>query len=162
MFRDAGTRGPALAEAAERELTRLEVEAVATAEPTPYAAEFLKSLSQHDYSLVVVSNNSNAAVRSYLHAQELMPFIANVSARTEPNPLLLKPNVYLLDRAILHLGMRPDECVMIGDSISDIEAAAAAGTRSVGLANKPGKARTFATYEPDRTVDDMATLWRAV
>jgi phosphoglycolate phosphatase len=75
---------------------------------------------------------------------------------------LLKPNPHLILRAIDLLAATPDGCVLIGDSVSDIEGARAAGIRSVGLADKPGKERRLADAGADAVIHSMAQLSAAL
>ncbi|WP_233564897.1 HAD family hydrolase [Micromonospora musae] len=58
--------------------------------------------------------------------------------------------------AIRELDAEPAECVLVGDSVSDIEAAHAAGVAAIGYANKPGKRERFAAA--DVVIDSMAEL----
>lgn len=52
----------------------------------------------------------------------------------------------------------PDQCVMIGDSATDIEAAHAARVAAIAYANKPGKRTRFAVYRPAAIIDHMCEL----
>ncbi len=54
--------------AVQRVLTSLELQAVASARPTPGAAELVKEARQSGRSVAIVSNNSGAAFRAYLRA----------------------------------------------------------------------------------------------
>ena len=57
-----------------------------------------------------------------------------------PNdPALLKPSPHLIQQAITGLGAHSADCVLIGDSTTDIQAARLAGIDSIGYANRPGK-----------------------
>lgn len=158
ILRYAAAEGRHEAAAAERELTRLEVTAVRSALPTTGADELIKTLSQRGQAIVVVSNNSVAAVVSYLRAQDVEPFIHGVSARATADPDLLKPNPHLLSRAINQLASAPEDCVMVGDSVADIQAARSAGVVVIAFANKPDKRERFAPQRPDATIDEIAQL----
>jgi HAD superfamily hydrolase (TIGR01549 family) len=144
----------------ERALRAAEVEAVATAEPTPGATQLLHACARTGRQVAIVSNNSAEAVRTYLDMHALDRFVAVVSARTSSNPSLLKPNAFLIDQALKQLGTDPAACVLIGDTVTDIEAAIAAGVRSIGHSNKPGKAEALKSAGADAivtTIDDIAT-----
>ncbi|MDT7724754.1 MAG: hypothetical protein QOI21_1330 [Actinomycetota bacterium] len=144
---------PSAAVEAEAELARLETKAVATAAPTPGALDVLRHFADIGRPIVVVSNNSAAAIHAYIDQHALARYIAGVSARTAPAPDLLKPNPHLLLRAIELLGTTPVSCLMIGDSETDIAAARAAGTPVVAYANKPGKRARFSVTNPNAIVD---------
>lgn len=147
-----------LADQVERRLSELEVRAVTLAPATPGAADVLKSLRSRGVRVMIVSNNSEVAVSAYLHAHELDQFIDGVSARAGAEVAQLKPSPFLLRRAMRTAGVDAADCVMIGDSVTDIEAARAAGTPVIAYANETGKRERFARYEPTAVIDHMADL----
>ncbi|WP_234361448.1 HAD family hydrolase [Plantactinospora sp. BB1] len=51
---------------------------------------------------------------------------------------------------------RTRDCLLVGDSLSDIQAARAAGVVAIGYANKPGKRERFGAA--DAVIDSMADL----
>ena len=149
---------PSVGPRAEAELALLETRAVAQARPTPGAAALLQHLDDSGRPVVVVSNNSVAAIWSYLDQHDLARYVAAVSARIEPDPNLLKPDPHLLFRAAEILGLGIRGCAMVGDSSTDIAAAHAAGAPVIAYANKSGKRERFERLRPDAIIDDMAEL----
>jgi HAD superfamily hydrolase (TIGR01509 family) len=119
--------------------TALEVEAVVTAEPTPGARDLMRAWSQTGRPLAIVSNNSTLAIEEYLDLYGLRRYVAHVSGRTSPDPTLLKPNPHLLLDALRTLNLRAGDGAFVGDSVTDVQAAHAAGVQSVGYANKHDK-----------------------
>ncbi len=81
-----------------------------------------------------------------------------IIGRTDPDPDLLKPNPHLITRAVKELGADPADCVLIGDSLSDIEGARNAGVLSIGYANKPGKLERFTAGRADAVIASMGEL----
>ncbi|MEU4740091.1 HAD family phosphatase [Actinosynnema sp. NPDC023658] len=162
VFSYAATLGTGKAHYLEAALRAHEVEAVATAEPTLGAHDLIHAWHATGRKLAVVSNNSQAAVNAYLHLHNLVHLVHTVSARTEPDPAALKPSPQLIDQAAEALTVPPSKCTLVGDSLTDLRAANAAGTRSIGYANKPGKAERFATERPSAITTSMATLDRIV
>lgn len=77
----------------------------------------------------VVTNTPTPLARDLLAAARLEPQ-ALVGGTDVPRP---KPAPDMVLRACVLLGVPPSEAVMIGDSVFDRDAAAAAGTRFVGL-----------------------------
>src|SRR5690349_19817413 len=67
VFRVVAACGRSAGQLAQRELTLLETQAVATARPTNGAAELITTARQVGLSVAVVSNNSGQAVAAYLH-----------------------------------------------------------------------------------------------
>jgi HAD superfamily hydrolase (TIGR01549 family) len=140
VFICAAEISPELASRVEAEMTDLEVAAVATAKPTPYVHEVLVAGCRESGRTVgVVSNNSARAVSAYLDRHGLIGSVALVVARTSHDPALLKPSPHLLETAVDKLSADPAACTLVGDSLTDIEAAERAGVASIGYANKPGK-----------------------
>jgi phosphoglycolate phosphatase len=158
VFDYAATVSPALGELIEAEMTGQEVEAVATARPVPYVHEVVTSARGTGRAIAVVSNNSERAVTAYLDQHGLADRVDLISARTSANPALLKPSPHLLDQAINGLDASPVECVIIGDSVTDIQAARAVGIRSIGYANKPGKRDSFTAEHASAIIDSLADL----
>ncbi len=69
----------------------------------------------------------------------------------------MKPNPGPVLAALTALDVRPEECILIGDSTSDIEAAHAAGIAAIGYANKPGKAARLSHADAITSGIDLLT-----
>lgn len=149
---------PAASSDAEAELARLERVAVIEAQPTPGAGALLQRFHSAGRPVVIVSNNSSSAVDVYLDQHELRQFVVGVSSRISPDPALLKPHPHLLHRGAELIGVPIGDCVMIGDSTTDIAAAYAAGAAAVGYANKPGKRERFEALGVTAIVEQMSEL----
>ncbi|MGW0806138.1 HAD family hydrolase [Nonomuraea sp. NPDC002799] len=61
----------------------------------------------------------------------------------------MKPNPHLLDQALTRIGMEPPSALLVGDSITDVEASKRAGVVAVGYANRPGKVERLGSAEAD-------------
>jgi HAD superfamily hydrolase (TIGR01509 family) len=158
VLRFAATLGPEPAAKIEERLAQLEVGAVATATPTPGAREAIIALRQAQKTATIVSNNSVASILAYLDRHALAPLITGVIGRSNPSPALLKPHPHLLQQAIHARRAQPGECVLIGDSATDIQAARAAHTTVIAYANKPGKVGRFASLRPDAVITGMLEI----
>jgi HAD superfamily hydrolase (TIGR01509 family) len=139
-----------------------EADAITSATPTPGAHNFLRVWSATGRPLAIVSNNSSLAVKAYLDLHNLRPYVAHVSARTDPNPAMLKPSPYLLNTALTALDTAPNDSVMVGDSTTDVDAALAAGTRAVAYANKAGKATRLTESGASYVITHMTELTEAL
>jgi phosphoglycolate phosphatase len=144
VFIHAASISPDLAAEVEAAMTDLEIAAVPTAEPTPGVHAVITSCRDSGRTLTVVSNNSDRAVRAYLTLHALDGPISTVIARTSADPDLLKPCPHFLQQAITASKAEPATCTLVGDQITDIDAARQAGTHSIGYANKPGKVQSLA------------------
>ncbi|MFI7551946.1 HAD family hydrolase [Micromonospora sediminimaris] len=163
VLRGAGARADKdLTTAVEDALVAAEVRAASTAEPTPYGREVIVAASQLGIPVAVVSNNSPQAVDAYLRAHRLTRHIALVVGRAYADPARMKPNPAPILGAAEALGVEPGRCVLVGDSLSDIEGARAAGTRVIGYANKPPKERAFREAGADIVVTSMRDIAEAL
>jgi HAD superfamily hydrolase (TIGR01509 family) len=162
VLRGAGARADKdLTAAVEDALVAAEVRAVSTAEPTPYGREVIVAARQLGTPIAVVSNNSPQAVDAYLRAHRLSGHIALVVGRAYANPARMKPNPVPILDAAKALGVEPGLCLLVGDSLSDIEGAQAAGVRVVGYANKPAKELVFREAGADAVVTTMREVAEA-
>ncbi|MGW0366661.1 HAD family hydrolase [Streptomyces sp. NPDC002990] len=147
----------------ERALTEAEVEAVAVAgPPTPGAVEALQAARSSGRIVVVVSNNSADCVGRFVEAHGLGEYVTGIVGRPSGQPHLMKPNPYPLITAAEQAHMDVTHCTLIGDSLTDIQAAQAAGTTVIGYANKPHKAALFAEAGADTVTDDMQAIAEAL
>jgi phosphoglycolate phosphatase len=75
---------------------------------------------------------------------------------TDGFPCKPAPDVIL--RCLEALSARPDECLMVGDSAADMEAARRAGVRVCAVRYGYGKFEDMARFEPDFWVNDLRAL----
>jgi len=69
-----------------------------------------------------------------------------------------KPHPMPLLHAAEHLNVTPDNSLMIGDSISDVKAARAAGFQIICMSYGYNHGEDIRNYDPDMVVDSMADL----
>jgi HAD superfamily hydrolase (TIGR01662 family) len=119
------------------------------------------SLRAGGHTVTIVSNNSEQAIHAFIEGHALAEQIDGVVGRTRARAQDLKPEPYLLDRALEQLGAKPADAVLVGDSITDIQAARAAGTAAIAYANKPGKDRALRSFEPDALIKSMDEIAHA-
>jgi phosphoglycolate phosphatase len=158
VFIQAAEADAELAARVEAEMTAREVAAVATAKPTPYVHEVLAGCRESGRTVAVVSNNSAQAVNAYLDWHGLSEGVGLVVARTSHDPALLKPSPHLLEIAVEKLAANPAATALVGDSLTDIEAAHRAGIASIGYANKPGKRETMTAINAGAVIGSMSDL----
>ncbi|WP_030760778.1 HAD family hydrolase [Streptomyces sp. NRRL F-2664] len=151
--------GADLLAAVEAALTTAEVAAVKVAgPPVAGAVQTLKAARASDRRVAVVSNNSAECVREYLELHGIAGAVEVVVGRPVLRPDLMKPAPHPLLAAAAALDVEPAATVLIGDSTTDVEAARAAGTRSIGFANKPQKHSTLADAGADVVVQSMEAV----
>ncbi|MGC5050095.1 HAD family hydrolase [Micromonospora sp. DT48] len=152
----AGDHG--VTRAVEDVLCAAECRAVQTAEPTPYGREVIVAARQAGMPVAAVSNNSAGAVTAYLAAHRLAEHVSPVVGRAYAEPGRMKPNPEPILQAVRSLGEPPARCVLIGDSLSDIEGARAAGVAVIGYANRPAKVDAFRLAGADAVVTSMGEI----
>ena len=158
LRRTAATGDQGVTRAVEDALCEAERRAVETAEPTPYGREVIVAARQAGLPVAVVSNNSASAVAAYLAAHRLAGHVSPVVGRAYADPARMKPNPEPIMRAVGVLGEQPNRCVLVGDSLSDIEGARAAGVRVIGYANRPHKAEAFRSARADVVITSMGVI----
>ena len=161
IFRFAGTVSPDLTALIERELTNAEVKAAETAEATPGAEEFLRACRATGRTVALVSNNSTAAVAQYLSREGWADLVRIVEGRDPSDPQLMKPHPSVLLRTLRNLNAPAESAVIVGDSITDIEAGLAADVWTIGYANKAAKDEAMRDAGADVVLDSMAELTQA-
>ncbi|MBB4696023.1 HAD family hydrolase [Paractinoplanes abujensis] len=151
---------PALTAAVEEALIAAELVAAGRARPTPYAREVLAAARAKGVPVAVVSNNSAAAIELYLARQGLTGYVDAVVGRPRADPRRMKPDPGPVLDAIEAVGSTPSRCTLIGDSLTDIEAARAAGVAVIGYANKPWKIGAFT--HADAVITSMSEVVAAL
>ncbi len=149
-----------LTESVEDALCAAESRAVRAAAPTSYGHEVIEAAHRAGTPVAVVSNNSAGAVSAYLSAHRLAEFVAPVIGRAYADPTRMKPNPEPILMAVQALDAEPGDCLLVGDSLSDIEGAKAAGVRVVGYANRPWKVDAFGAA--DLVVTSMREILAAI
>jgi beta-phosphoglucomutase-like phosphatase (HAD superfamily) len=149
---------PGLVREVEAKLCAEEAEAAHLATPTPHGRETIIGAFEAGKPISVVSNNSAGAINAYLRRQRLDRYGIPVSGRVFARPDLMKPNPEPVFAASKSLGASPAECVLIGDSLADIDGAHAAGVAVIGYANRPEKIERFTAAGADIVVTEMAEI----
>lgn len=162
LFRIAAGLGPDVAELAQRELTSLEMQAVAHAQPTPGATRLITTATQTGRTIAIISNNSGQAITAYLADHRLLGHVSSVFGRNDPDPAHMKPSSYRVRHAVGILRASPRHSALIGDSASDITAAHGADIAAIGYASKPGKAQELADAGADAVTANLSHLTAAL
>jgi putative hydrolase of the HAD superfamily len=96
----------------------------------PYANEILQYLANKNYQLHLITNGFEKTQRSKLKSSGLDKYFKEVI--TSEGSSSLKPNKEIFDYAFQKTGARPEESIMLGDSIEvDIIGAIQAGIDQV-------------------------------
>jgi HAD superfamily hydrolase (TIGR01549 family) len=98
--------------------------------PVDGTVEMLRELSRR-YYLGIVTTRSHHEAQAFLRQQELTDLIQVVTGRDDT--WRIKPHPSPVRHTAEQLGVSVERCLFVGDSTVDIEAARAAGARSVGV-----------------------------
>lgn len=153
-----GTGDQEITRAVEDALCAAERRAVATAEPTPYGGDVIVAARQAGLPVAVVSNNSDEAVTAFLALHRLTEHVSPVIGRAYAQPHCMKPNPDPILRAVRAIGADSKDCLLVGDSLSDISSAHASGVFVVGYANRPHKAEAFRLAGADMVIESMGEI----
>ncbi len=85
----------------------------------------------------------------------LLPFFDHVQG-TDGFPA--KPNPDVIFKALEGLGAQPEDCLFVGDSPADMEAAKRAGVKSCAVTYGYGLREELLKWEPDFLIDDFRQL----
>ncbi|MGW0182859.1 HAD family hydrolase [Nocardia sp. NPDC003345] len=162
VLRYSAQLSPEIAAAAHDEFSRIECRAIELARPTDSACDLIREAANSGRTVAIVSNNSVAAVQTYLHAHDLANYVMGVYARTDGDVTRLKPSPYLLQEAMVEQSVDTSECVFIGDSLTDLQAGHAAKVPTIGLANRAEKIERFAAHSPAAIITSMGDALQAM
>jgi HAD superfamily hydrolase (TIGR01509 family) len=139
-------------------LCKAEKLAVETAESTPSADLAVTSARHRGQAVAIVSNNSSDAIKRYLTEHRLDSHVQLVFGRAFAAPKLMKPNPDVVVRAINALGVRPESVVLIGDTVTDVEASLAAGVHAIGYGVKMQRRKELEQAGAEVVIEDMGEL----
>ena len=139
----------------EERLTHEELRAASSAMPTPYADPLIRTWTAVGSRLAITTNNSPRVVHKYLESRGLVGcFAPHIYGRTQ-ELRHLKPDPHCLVRALNATGTAPADALMIGDAVSDREAAARAGVPFLGYARNSRKAKFLREAGADAVVESL-------
>ncbi|MCJ8164862.1 HAD-IIIA family hydrolase [Pontibacter sp. E15-1] len=132
----------------------------------PRVAEALALLREHDYLLIVITNQGGVAKGRYQRAdvlachqklQAVCGHLVDALYYAPGHPdysasLSRKPDSLMLERAMAKYNIDPALSWMVGDSVRDLEAAAKVGVAGILVGNK---------YPPQTHTWQTADLWQA-
>ncbi|WLW54028.1 HAD family hydrolase [Streptomyces sp. YU58] len=139
---DPNGLSPMPLKAAEDIVARAEDEAARSAAPAQDIAALVDVLSELGLYLAIVSNNAEDPIRVFLDRPGILlgQKFDGVFGRDPEDARLMKPSPHCVLRAIEKLSLDASECLLVGDKLSDLEAARSAGTRFLGYTHKPFRA----------------------
>jgi phosphoglycolate phosphatase len=138
--------------------TAAETESARTCTPTPGAHALLAALHATGTPVVIVSNNAAEPIHIYLERHDLTAYVRAVVGRPRLRPDLMKPEPHTLYRALSVAATDARSAVLIGDSVTDVEVAKAAGVRSIGFATTAQRWEELGRAGADAVTSSIASL----
>lgn len=135
LLRQLGEDDAALAHEIDHLFAEKEYLAAESAKPLAGMHDFFSFCKKYALPVVIVTNNSPRSIKHYqnLHSLPALETFGRVAGK----PTFLKPSPYSLDRALQYLDTPPNQAIMVGDMLTDIQAARAASCRSIGISSDP-------------------------
>ncbi|MEU6845970.1 HAD-IA family hydrolase [Streptomyces sp. NPDC046716] len=140
-------------------VTRAEYVAVQTARASDHLHAVVTQLAAAGVGLAVASNNDAGPISAFLNQHGLAGHFGNRVYGRDPRALdRMKPDPDSVLRASAGLGLKPEFCLMVGDKVTDLEAAQAAGTLFLGCTDNEAEGSQMAKLGADAVVDSLAPL----
>ncbi|MBQ9988132.1 MAG: HAD hydrolase-like protein [Clostridia bacterium] len=122
----------------------------------PGMAELFRELKANGAKMTVASARSLSQLTMLFERLNFSDAFDLIRATETNHKAADKPQ--LVRECIAFMGVKPEECVMIGDRIYDIAGGQTAGTRSIGVTFGFGTREELVECAPDAIVDDVAAL----
>jgi HAD superfamily hydrolase (TIGR01549 family) len=123
--------------------------------PIDGTGEMLHELSRR-YYLAIVTTRKHHEARVFLEQQELTDLVPVITGRDDV--WRIKPHPSPVCHTAEQLGVPVERCLLVGDSTVDIEAARAAGARSVGVLCGFGNKEELERAGADLILDNTSNL----
>ena len=120
----------------------------------PNVLETLKELKDRGYILTVASSRSNATLNAYVKALGISETISFVIGAEDVK--VGKPDPEAVIKTLEKFDLKPEETVVVGDTMYDIQMGANAGTRTCAVTYGNGTRDTLS--EATWVIDDFAQL----
>ncbi|MHA1340970.1 MAG: HAD family hydrolase [Promethearchaeota archaeon] len=121
-----------------------------------HASSLLKELKKKGKKIAFASSNFESIIVRILEAKgwiKIADYYIGIDRVNHP-----KPNPEMIAKCIENLRLKPEKCVMIGDSVYDVIAANKAGVISIGVCSGNNTVQTFEIYNPDFILKDISAL----
>jgi len=145
----------------ERVCVDAESLAAARSRPAPGGHEFIRYVHNSGRPLVIVTNNAREAVIAYLKRFELVAAVDGIAAREPHLPTLMKPHPASIRRGLAYAGTTPNRAILVGDSVTDVEAASAVAVPCIGLAKDTARADELRSAGAIAVVRSMTEIAQA-
>jgi HAD superfamily hydrolase (TIGR01509 family) len=123
-------------------------------QPYPGVAEALASLGGRK------STATTKSTQTATHILELFGLRQHFEHVQGTDGFPAKPAPDVIWKSLDALQVRPEDCLLVGDAITDMQAARAAGVRTCAVTYGYGSREELARFSPDFFIDDLRELTR--
>lgn len=121
----------------------------------PMAKEVLNALKQRGFKLAIATSKDKSEMAKAIQYCGLEKMFDIICCGKEYGE---KPNSSMLVHIMKTLKIREDECIMIGDTVTDMEFAKAANVKAIGVTFGAHSHEKLKTYEPVVFLSDWKQL----
>lgn len=120
----------------------------------PHVMETLAELKERGYILTIASSRSHASLAEYVENLKLSDIISYIIGAEDV--INAKPDPEPVNRTLEKFGFKPEEAVVVGDTIFDIDMGRNAGTKTCGVTYGNGSRESLS--DADWLIDDFKSL----
>ena len=120
----------------------------------PNVLETLTELKNRGYVLTIASSRSRASLVNYIKDLGIEPLISYVLGADDV--VEGKPNPEPVNRTLEKFGIKPEEAIVVGDTVFDIEMGINAGTKTCGVTYGNGSRESISAA--NWIIDDFGQL----
>lgn len=120
----------------------------------PNVPETLAELKKRGMILTIASSRSNASLMDYVESLNLGSIITYILGADDVKDG--KPHPEAVNRTLEHFGFKPEEAIVVGDTVFDIQMGANAGTRTCGVTYGNGSRESLS--DATWIIDDFGQL----
>lgn len=122
----------------------------------PGVIEGLRQLHDAGYTMAVASSRSHKSLEEYLEYFDVIGLFSDIIGGNDVQKG--KPSADPVQAICAHTGWRPEECLVVGDAVFDIEMGQNAGCQTCGVSYGNQSRKELETSQPDNMVDSFSEL----
>ncbi len=136
----------------------VEMMSVDRTKEVPGAGDALRTLRAMGYPLALLTRGSRHYATEALHASHLTGMLDAIICRDDHDVSEAKPHPEAMRRAAAALNLRPEQCVMVGDHLMDLECARSAGSMFVAVLSGHNGRKGWEDLGVERIIPSIAQL----
>lgn len=145
-----------LAKVIAREKTDFLLESFANVGLFDKVEELINTLSNSGYKICFASSNFNRVIEEFVKTHNWDKIAEGFAGIDDVE--FAKPHPGMIFKCIGLMKLPPNQCVMIGDSIYDIEAGRRAGTHTIGVCTGHYGKNELQKFKPDLILNEIGEL----